>query len=201
MVYIVHKRKRRADLGEPKPPLERAEQRTIAKFLDGLRIVWFHPPNGGDRGNHAFRKGGRTSITAAIMKAEGVKRGVPDVMIFDRPRRWLPGICVCHNPAQAMILDGTQNNGCWMHGSFSARPHLLYETQDLTKAALEKLGMDRPIGVGLELKRLGATASAIKPEQFAWMQDLARRGWYCFVSRGVIEAQNELEKLGYWRGA
>ena len=39
------------------------------------KINWFHPPNGGHR----------NVVVAKKLKAQGVKRGVPDVMIVDRP--------------------------------------------------------------------------------------------------------------------
>lgn len=50
-------------------------QRTVAECLDRRRLLWCHPPNGGDR----------NVITAARLKRLGVKPGVPDVLIFDRP--------------------------------------------------------------------------------------------------------------------
>ncbi len=49
-------------------------QRAVAKVLDYSGLLWCHVPNGGKR----------SIITASIMKAEGVKRGVPDILIFDR---------------------------------------------------------------------------------------------------------------------
>ena len=56
-------------------PPEDAEQQVLAKWLDMHRINWFHPPNGGHR----------NVIVASKLKAQGVKRGVPDVMIVDPP--------------------------------------------------------------------------------------------------------------------
>lgn len=48
-------------------------QLRVANYLDKHHYVWFHTPNGGKR--HI--------AVATKMKAMGVKRGVPDVMIFD----------------------------------------------------------------------------------------------------------------------
>ena len=48
-------------------------QRAVAKLLDGLGWLWFHPPNGGRRGK----------VQAARLKAMGVKPGVPDVLILE----------------------------------------------------------------------------------------------------------------------
>ena len=56
-------------------PTEEQEQVTLAHWLDLHKIAWFHPPNGGHRNVIVGRK----------LKAQGVKRGVPDVMIVDRP--------------------------------------------------------------------------------------------------------------------
>lgn len=55
---------------------EEAEQRAVAQYLDMRRdIDWFHPPNGGAR--HAA-EGGK-------LKAQGCKRGVPDIIIVTPP--------------------------------------------------------------------------------------------------------------------
>lgn len=56
-------------------PPEEAEQVALAQWLDLHKIAWFHPPNGGHR----------NVVVAAKLKAQGVKRGVPDVMIVDPP--------------------------------------------------------------------------------------------------------------------
>jgi len=50
-------------------------QRAVAKVLDHAGLCWCHVPNGGNRDIR----------TGAKLKAEGVKRGVPDVLIFDAP--------------------------------------------------------------------------------------------------------------------
>lgn len=55
---------------------EEDEQRAVAQYLDMRRdIDWFHPPNGGAR--HAA-EGGK-------LKAQGCKRGVPDIIIVTPP--------------------------------------------------------------------------------------------------------------------
>lgn len=61
-------------------PMEEFEQRALAAWLDsrrvgGERVLWTHPPNGGKRGK----------ATAAKLKREGVKAGVPDALIFTPP--------------------------------------------------------------------------------------------------------------------
>ena len=56
-------------------PPEEAEQKILAQWLDLHQVNWFHPPNGGDRNVIVGRK----------LKLQGVKRGVPDVIIVDPP--------------------------------------------------------------------------------------------------------------------
>tara|TARA_R100000458_G_C8228989_1_gene211242 strand:+ start:639 stop:1016 length:378 start_codon:yes stop_codon:yes gene_type:complete len=51
---------------------EEREQMKLAAYLDGRKFLWCHVPNGGHR-----RK-----VVAASLKRQGVKSGVPDVLIF-----------------------------------------------------------------------------------------------------------------------
>jgi hypothetical protein len=53
---------------------EHALQCAVANYLDLRGWLWCAVPNGGNR----------NAITGARLKAEGVKRGVPDVLIFER---------------------------------------------------------------------------------------------------------------------
>ena len=48
-------------------------QECVAKLLDSLGLFWCHVPNGGQRDKR----------TAVALKRQGVKPGVPDVMIFE----------------------------------------------------------------------------------------------------------------------
>jgi hypothetical protein len=54
---------------------EAGEQRVVAAWLNLAGIWWEHVPNGG----------ARDPITGAHLKALGVKRGSPDIRIYDRP--------------------------------------------------------------------------------------------------------------------
>lgn len=60
-------------------PLESDEQRKLAQYLDSHGYCWFHPPNEipsvNGRPNYAW-------ITA--MRQRGMKKGIPDVLIFGR---------------------------------------------------------------------------------------------------------------------
>lgn len=60
------------------PPPESAEQAALALWLDARRLTWCHVPNGGWR--HV--------ATAVQLRAQGVKAGVPDVLIFDPSPRY-----------------------------------------------------------------------------------------------------------------
>jgi hypothetical protein len=48
-------------------------QMAVARVLDAAGLCWCHVPNGGQR----------NAIVGAKLKAQGVKRGVPDVLVFD----------------------------------------------------------------------------------------------------------------------
>ena len=48
-------------------------QVAVAKLLDASGLLWTAIPNGGNR----------NVVTGAMLKAEGVKRGVPDIAIFE----------------------------------------------------------------------------------------------------------------------
>ena len=53
-------------------PTEEQEQKALAKYLDFRGLCWFHVPNGGNR----------DAITGKHLKQQGVKPGVPDILIF-----------------------------------------------------------------------------------------------------------------------
>ena len=58
-----------------KCPTEEQEQIKLAEYLDWKGYCWCHVPNGGNR----------NVVTGAKLKKQGVKPGVPDVLIFDSP--------------------------------------------------------------------------------------------------------------------
>lgn len=55
--------------------LEDDEQRDVCRWLDGNRLRYFHPPNGGSRNR----------IEAARLSHRGVKPGVPDLWVLTPP--------------------------------------------------------------------------------------------------------------------
>lgn len=56
-------------------PTEEAEQAAVALWLNARRVLYCAVPNGGFRHMR----------TAAMLKRTGVKAGVPDLLIFNRP--------------------------------------------------------------------------------------------------------------------
>lgn len=65
---------------------EEHEQEALARVLDWWGVVWCHVPNGGYR----------YAATGAKLRRQGVKRGVPDCLIFDPPprRKNAPGVAI-----------------------------------------------------------------------------------------------------------
>lgn len=64
--------------GKPRRrPVQHEErlQSAVAKLLDHSGLLWCHVPNGGQR----------NAVTAAKLKGQGVKPGVPDLLVFDAP--------------------------------------------------------------------------------------------------------------------
>ena len=53
---------------------EAEEQRIVAKYLDWMNYLWFHPPN----------EAKRSVRLASTLKAQGLKSGVPDVCILEQ---------------------------------------------------------------------------------------------------------------------
>lgn len=53
---------------------EADEQKIVAKYLDWIGALWFHPPN----------EAKRSVKLASMMKAQGLKSGVPDVCILEQ---------------------------------------------------------------------------------------------------------------------
>jgi hypothetical protein len=50
----------------------------VARYLDGLGVLWFHCPN----------EGKRTRKQGFKLRQKGLKPGVPDILIFNAPREY-----------------------------------------------------------------------------------------------------------------
>lgn len=120
-------------------PSEDQEQRKLAQWLDLHKILWAHIPNGGHR----------NKIVAAKLKGQGVKAGVPDILIFDIPPKLesrgvqvFPGIAIelkrtkggTVSPEQKQWLEALQNRGWMVHVARGADDAIKY---------LEELGFGR----------------------------------------------------------
>lgn len=68
----------RGPRSSPRPPSQQTEsdiQKALAEVLDHASLLWTATANGGKRDKR----------TAAALKAQGVKPGVPDILIFTPP--------------------------------------------------------------------------------------------------------------------
>ena len=63
---------------------EAALQRSVAKMLDTAGFWWQHTPN----------EGKRKPRTGSNLKRAGMKTGVPDILIFDRPTCGAAGVAI-----------------------------------------------------------------------------------------------------------
>lgn len=62
---------------------EADNQKVVAEYLDALHVLWFHPANEGKRSYGA----------ANHLRAQGLKRGVPDIIILE-PRGGYHGLAI-----------------------------------------------------------------------------------------------------------
>jgi hypothetical protein len=62
-------------MANPPLPKESEEQISFCHWLDALRIMYNHTPN----------EGKRSPITGQVLKAQGMRKGFPDIQIFDKP--------------------------------------------------------------------------------------------------------------------
>ena len=74
-------------------------QVAVAKLLDASGLLWTAIPNGGNR----------NVVTGAMLKAEGVKRGVPDIMVLEWfwPKAWPEEMTPTHG-LFIELKDGTK---------------------------------------------------------------------------------------------
>ena len=110
---------------------EEKEQMKLAAYLDGRKFLWCHVPNGGHR-----RK-----VVAASLKRQGVKSGVPDVLIFAPIRAAIElkrksGGSVSAN--QGKWLDALGNAGWETYVARGADKAIEWLVEKVEKAADEK---------------------------------------------------------------
>jgi len=91
-------------------PLEDWEQERLANWLDSRGVLWTHPPNGGMR----------NKVVAAKLKRQGVKSGVPDVLIFTP----IPKVGLMDKPYRGVAIElkrakggqVSESQGRWLDG-------------------------------------------------------------------------------------
>lgn len=167
------RRRRAAHLGVPS---EHHEMVKLAEYLDAVvgKYGWLHVPNEGKRSPRA----------GARLKAEGMKPGAPDVLIFKRPtsgRLWTP-------PLIAFEADHLRARGIlgvfWPDEQRFSR---------FTASAMQ------PDGIAIELKKSDAKQSAVTREQTVFGKALCNHGWAWFAAAGADAAIDEIGRLGYSR--
>jgi hypothetical protein len=102
---------------------EDGEQVVLAQWLNLRGVLWTHCPNGGRRQIGVARK----------LKAAGVRRGIPDVLVFSKPPKQpsASGVAIelkrekggQVSPEQKLVLAGLQECGwiCYVaHGATAA---------------------------------------------------------------------------------
>ena len=68
-------------------------QITIARYLDTIGAVWFHPANERRTAIATDSRGRRYSPEGRKLQAKGVKKGVPDVMVMNQ-RKGYNGLAI-----------------------------------------------------------------------------------------------------------
>lgn len=82
-------------------PTEAEEQKVLAQYLNAKKIFWTHVPN----------EGKRSYKTAAYLRALGMRSGMPDVLIFDRPPKcqWASGVAIELKRVKGSRVDAQQH--------------------------------------------------------------------------------------------
>jgi len=109
---------------EKSNPTEYEEQCKLAEYLDMKGYLWCHVPNGGNR----------NPITGKKLKRQGVKPGVPDVLIFNLPKT---GYETCNGIA----IELKRSNG---------NPSDLMDTQKKWLDSLDVVGWETKVAFGAD---------------------------------------------------
>lgn len=149
-------------------PSEEREQAVVCRWLDINGIQYFAVPNGG----------ARSKATAGKLKATGVKPGIPDIIIVDKPR-----------PRATGRPDGICSQCGLGYANHACGP--THATIRNNRELAEK------VGTALEMKRM--VGGRLSPEQRDWMLRLEQLGWVCLVGNGAAHAIEQLTALGYAR--
>lgn len=58
-------------------------QKSCARLLDAMKVLWFHPANERKTKSKQDKYGNWYTVEGNALKAKGVKKGIPDVMILE----------------------------------------------------------------------------------------------------------------------
>lgn len=137
-------------------------QRWVVEYFETFGIAFLHIPNG----RHAPK-------SAGVWKALGVKRGAPDLLIFD-PFDADP-LTLPWRLARRTFEPEDERRSAWIGAEV---PHTLYGDDD----SVDILGGVSFVGIAMELKAPKAPKK-IPEHQEAWLELLRRRGWFVCVCR------------------
>lgn len=152
---------------------ETSEQMCLVRELRRAGVLFTAVPNGGLRVGRNGQGGGGS------LKAQGVRDGVPDILIFDRPPSAPPGVDYRVQWAHDGQMAVRSSRTVWPCG---------------------------PVGVALEMKRDGArvlkrdgthNTSVVSDEQWAMLDALASRGWVDVIGCGWRDAVAKLRYMGF----
>ena len=110
------------------------DQKTLAKVLDGLGLLWMHCPN----------EGRRSYRTANLLRSCGLKRGVPDAIIFSPPPA-APGSVGCAIELKHGKRKATPEQEVWLQGLASLGWQAKVCTLDSALDWLRELGYHEPV--------------------------------------------------------
>ena len=97
-------------------------QKSAARYLDFLGVLWNHCPNGGMRDSNRQK----AQKIGSKLKAEGVKKGFPDVAIYE-PRGKFLGLFIELKTATGRL---STEQRVWID-RLSARGYKVYKTDSL----------------------------------------------------------------------
>ena len=109
------------------------DQKILAKYLDRLGLLWMHCPN----------EGRRSYRTANLLRACGLKRGVPDAIIFNPPPA-LPESSGCAIELKHGKNRASKEQEAWLQGLRDLGWQAKVCTLDVALEWLEELGYNEP---------------------------------------------------------
>ena len=148
-------------------PTESSEQRDLVKHLRRSRLLFCSVPNGANV----------THKERSRLVAEGLVRGVPDLLVFSSPAR---------PPSAPPDLTPEEADA-------AAAIALLLAALPNPWKVLKAIGFPR--GAAVELKR--QSGGVVSPAQLRWIERLDTEGWWAGVAKGSSAARALLQSWGW----